>query len=399
METTTRHWLMVVWTAVGVALLLVGAYRLLEEPLHIVVPPLTLAVVIVYLLDPVVTRLQRLHVPRILGTFIAYVVVAAVLVGLVALVVPIVVDQVRQLGEDLPGLATRAEVFVNARLADGVEPIDLSPEGSGSTFSRFFTENTEGFVGLLRGAGGLLVSVLEGIVTIVAAPFLAFYLLIDRPRLTEGISRLVPPASRAEVTDVAARVGRTVGAYFRGQILVASFVGVATSVALAVIGLPFFAIVGGVAGFFNLVPFVGPFVGGVLGVAVALTAGGGVGQAVAVVVAMTLVQQVDNHLITPAILSRTVKLHPVTIVVILAGAASMFGILGMLVVIPVVAATKLLVLYVLVTRAPSMRHLAGEGPDLIDGVPVGEPRAASLVGLGKDLRRMWEVRRDRSSPG
>lgn len=396
-ETPARRWFVLVWTAVGIALLLIGLYRLLAEPLHIVVPPLVLAIVIVYLLDPVVSWLERGHVPRVLGAVIAYALVGGVLTGIGVLVLPIVADQVGALGDQLPDIAARLETFINERLPESIERVDLTPdlseEETGSALSRFFTDNTEGVVGLLRAAGAVLVLVVESVITLVAAPFLAFYLLVDRPRLGEGIARLVPPDSRAEWVDVSRRVGRTVGAYFRGQILVALFVGVATAIGLAVIGLPFWAIVGGAAGVFNLVPFIGPFVGGLLGVVVAVTAGDGLGQAVAVVIVMTVVQQVDNHLLTPQILSRTVKLHPVTIIVILASAASLFGILGMLVVIPVFAAVKLVILYVLVTRVPSMRHLAGDGPEVIDGVPAAELGATSLVGLGRDLRRMWEARR------
>lgn len=384
------------WTAVGVAVLLWGLYRLLAEPLHIVVPPLTLAVVLVYLLDPVVTRLETWHVPRLLGSVLAYAVLGTALVVLGVLVVPLLADQVRQLVEQLPTIASSTEATVNDLLPRlGIAgTIDLTSDGDGSTtITQLFEDNQEGVVGLLRGAGSVVVTLLDRLVTIVAAPFLAFYLLVDRPRLSEGMSRLVPPRHRAETLDVAGRVGRTVGDYFRGQLLVALFVGVATSVALALVGLPFWAIVGGLAGLFNLVPFIGPFVGGLLGVGVAVTAGDGIGQAVAVVVVMVVVQQLDNHVVTPNVLSRTVKLHPVTVIVLLASAASLFGVLGMLVVIPTFAAIKLMVLYVLVTRVPSMRHLAGEGPSIIDGVPVGEPQAASLVALGRDLRRTWETRR------
>jgi hypothetical protein len=110
---------------------------------------------------------------------------------------------------------------------------------------------------------------------------------------------------------------------------------------------------------------------------------------------MTLVQQIDNHVITPNILSRTVHVHPVTIILSLAVAASMFGILGMLVAIPTIAAVKLVVMYILVTRFPSMGHLAGDGPEIIDGVPVGDPRDRSLVGLGRELRGAWERRKRR----
>lgn len=396
MSQRSRQWLVGVWTVVGVAVLLAGLYHLLERPLHIVVPPLTLAVVIVYLLDPAVTALHRIHVPRIIGAGLVYIVVGGIVGALGWVLLPVIAGQFSDLISRTPEIAASLQSTINDQLPRfGVAgTVDLTSGTTGVTdLSNFFESNQEGVVGLLRGAGSVVVALLEGLVTIVGAPFIAFYLLVDRPRLTEGMALLVPPASRDEIVDVAHRVGRTVGAYFRGQIVVAIFVGAGTALGLALLGLPFWAIVGAVAGVFNLIPFVGPFVGGAVGVVVALTAGTGPGQALAVIVVMTIVQQIDNHVVTPSILSRTVRVHPVTIIIILASAASLFGVLGMLVVIPVFAAAKLVLMYVLVTRVPSMRHLAGEGGAIIDGVPVGEASAASLVGMGRDLRSAWEARK------
>ncbi len=278
-----------------------------------------------------------------------------------------------------------------------VQRVSLDPQSTETqtAVQQFLEDNREQMVGLLRGAGTVVAGLVAGLIAIVLAPVLAFYVLADQPRLSDGVRRLVPPSSRSEVVDVTQRILRTVGAYVRGQLLVATFVAVATAVGLAIVGLPFWALVGVVAGVFNLIPFVGPFVGGLLGAVVALTVGNGLGQAIAVVVVMVVVQQVDNHVITPGVLSRTVHVHPVTIILALATAASLFGILGMLVAIPVLAAGKLVVMYLLVTRVPSMAHLAGEGPEIIDGVPVGEPRDSSLVSMGRELRVAWEVRRRR----
>ncbi len=325
--------------------------------------------------------------------------VLGTLAGLGWLVLPVLVEQTAELVDRLPDIAVSMQDTVNRQLDRlGIAArVSFDPESiqTQQAIEDFIARNEDQFLGLVRGVGTLVLGVLASLLGIILAPVLAFYALIDLPRLSDGVRRLIPPDQRSEVIDVVRRIARTVGAYVRGQLLVSLFVGIATTIGLAVVGLPLFALVGLTAGVFNLIPFIGPFVGGVFGVVVALTLGGGVGQALVVVVVMVAVQQVDNHVITPSILSRTVHVHPVTIIVSLAVFASLFGIIGMLVAVPVVASLKLLVLYVLVTRVPSMAHLAGEGPDVIDGVPVGEPRETSLVSMGRDLRTAYQARRRR----
>lgn len=398
-ERRAKLWFWRVWTVLGLAVLVVGFIYLFAEPLTLVLPPLALAGVLIYLLNPIVTWMERIGLPRPIGAPLTFLVMIGVVVGASVLLLPLLARQTLDLLDRVPDMAASLESFTNTQLARiGVSGrIALDPESLDvqESLREMLSGDSAQLMGLLRGAGSVLAAVLHGVITLIVAPFIAFYIIIDLPRLSDGVRRLVPPDRRGELVDVVERIGRTVGAYFRGQLLVASFVGVATAIGLAIIGLPFWAIVGIIAGFFNLVPFIGPFAGGAVGVVVALVVGGGIGQAVAVVVVMTLVQQIDNHVITPNILSRTVHVHPVTIILSLAVAASMFGILGMLVAIPTIAATKLIVMYILVTRFPSMGHLAGDGPEILDGVPVGDPRDRSLVGLGRELRGAWERRRRR----
>lgn len=402
-EPTAQTWFWRVWTLIGAVALLVGAWFVLHEPLRIVLPPIALAAIIVYLMNPTVTGMARRGIPRVLGVTIAYLFGIGAIIGLGIVLGPILVRQTSQFLDELPQIWASLQDAVNVQFRRFGIPgpllsFDLSSPETQETVRGWLDENRDQLLNILRGAGTFLGRVFHLLLTLVLGPILAFYVLADFPRIRDGVKRLVPPGNRSEVLDVTGRITSMVGSYFRGQLLVAAFVGVATALALAVIGLPFWALIGIASGLFNLVPLIGPFVGGVVGVTVALTVGGGFGQAVAVVVAMTIVQQIDNHAITPNILARTVEVHPVTVILALLVAGSMYGILGMFLAIPAVAAMKLMVVYVLVTRVPSMRHLAGEaGLFDADGKaldPEGEDAPdGTLVGLGRELRRTWERRR------
>jgi len=391
------------WLAIGVLLLLAGAWLVLREPLSLVLPPVALALVVTYLLNPPVTAMRRRGVPRPLGAILAYLASGAMLAGLVLLVGPVLLEQGRGLLERLPEILVATEGGINRLVARAGLPatarVDLQGAGIVEAVRGAFTESGAQALDLLRGVGGVVGWVFHLALTLVLGPIIAFYALADLPRIRSGVGRLVPPGGRGELLEVSQRIGRLVGAYFRGQLLVATFVGTATAVGLLLVGLPFWALVGVVAGVFNLVPLVGPFAGGVLGVLVALTVGGGPTQALLVVLVMVAVQQVDNHVITPVVVSRSVAVHPITVVLALLVAGSIGGIPLLFVAIPVTAALKLVLLQVLVTRVPAMQHLAGEARDLPD-----PPARATLGALALELRRAFDrvrgqgVEGDRAGP-
>jgi predicted PurR-regulated permease PerM len=149
-------------------------------------------------------------------------------------------------------------------------------------------------------------------------------------------------------------MSRAVGGYFRGQLLVATFVGLASTAGLYVVGLPYWALVGALAGLFNLIPLIGPFLAGIIALFIAFTtstSGGllqldpGLPLALGSGVALLIVQQVDNHIITPNVIGRTVSLHPVTVMLALLAAGSVFGLPGMLLAVPVIGSAKVVLLH------------------------------------------------------
>ncbi len=331
---------------------------MLREPLAIIGPPLGLAVVVVYLLDPFVRTLARRGVPRLAGTALAYLVLVGAAVAAVALLGPLLASQVTDLAENTPEMMVDLQRAINQRLEQfGIDArVALDPDSDAvrEAVRRYMVGEAARaqLAAVLAGAGSVARAVLHAAVIVLLGPVLAFYLLADLPRVVAGLKRLVPPDRRQEVGQLIEGIVARVGGYFRGQLLVATFVGVATATGLALVRLPFWVLVGFVTGIFNLVPLIGPFVGGVIGVVIALTVGGGTDQALAVVAVMVVVQQIDNHAISPNVMSRTVDLHPLTVMLGLLVAGSLYGILGMLVAVPVIAAAKLVALHVLERRAP-----------------------------------------------
>jgi predicted PurR-regulated permease PerM len=351
----------VAWCGIGVIIL---GYLLLRLLLFVnpVVPPLLIAVVVVYLLNPIVSALERRGVPRAAGAGIVYLLFLCIVALIVSLLVPVVARQVSQMIEHFPDYLADGQAYVRRVAARfGQEPnfqLDadhvrawLSAEDNRQTVTRYLT-----------GLRSVTTSLLSGLIIFVIGPVMAFYLLVDLPRLERGMMALVPPSRREEIRGLMDRIGQSVGGFFRGQLLVALFVGVASSIGLWAIGLPFWLLVGMVAGVFNLVPLVGPFIGGGLAVVIALISGQPL-KAVWAALVLLAVQQIDNHLISPNVMGRTVQLHPVVVMLALLVGASFAGLFGMLVIVPLVAVANKVFLFMWSKYVDYGDDLTQGGPD------------------------------------
>jgi predicted PurR-regulated permease PerM len=333
----------VAWSGIGVIVL---AYLLLRLVVYVnpIVPPLLIAVAVVYLLNPVVSALERRGLPRVAGAGIVYILFLCIVALVVSLLVPVVTRQVTAVIDHFPDYLADGQAAVR-RLASrfGQEPnFRLDAEQVREWLSA--GENRQAVTRYLTGLRSFTNSLISGLIVIVLGPVMAFYLLVDLPRLKRGSMALIPPARREEITNLMDRIGQAVGGFFRGQLLVALFVGVASSIGLWAIGLPFWLLVGMVAGVFNLVPLVGPFIGGGLAVIIALIDGQPL-KALWAAVVLLIVQQIDNHLISPNVMGRTVQLHPVVVMLALLVGASFAGLFGMLVIVPLVAVAKIVFLF------------------------------------------------------
>jgi predicted PurR-regulated permease PerM len=327
----------VAWAVMGMAAV-VALFGLVLWTFRVILPPLILAGAIVFLLNPAVTGMARRGLHRALGTAVAYLSVLGVIALLALLVIPLATDQANQLSETWPDIERRSENFVE----------DLSQRSDGT----FFEFTPEELTSALNGDGTSLAEQLDRIrkigvqlfhvlLIVVLAPIIAFYLLVDLPNISAVARGLVPERARYEVEIVMRRLARAIGGFFRGQLVVALVVGVMVSVGLAIIGLKFWFLVGMIAGFFNMIPLIGPWVGGIPGVVIALTTGDTL-QAVGVVVVMVIAQQIDNHFITPQVMQRAVSLHPAAVVLALLAGGSLGGFFGLLLAVPTAAALKIL---------------------------------------------------------
>ena len=338
-----RYLALIVWTSVGVVALGWVIIRV-ADAVRVIWLPMAFALGLVFLLDPSVRWLERRGVSRLVGTFLSFLGLLAVLFALVALVFPTVREQVAEFVERLPDLYVGlVDSLREAALRFGWDIDELLSEGALETWLNDPT-NQETIQNLLigfgSGAGMLIRGVTEAAVVALLAPVLALYLLIDLKRIQANTIGLTPPSHQEEVAFVGGEVGTAMGSFVRGQLLVALIVGILSSIGMWLIDLPFWLLVGIISGLLNMIPFLGPIVGGTLAFMVALL-NGDPWLGVWAVLIYTGIQQVDNHVITPMIQRTRVHLSPFAIVVALIVGGSVAGLLGVLVAVPVTAAIRI----------------------------------------------------------
>lgn len=331
------------WSTIGILLLVVAAGYLLIRG-RVIFAPLFIALIVVFVLNPFVTALQGRGVHRIIGTLIGFLSFLAVLIVLAMLVVPSIIDQARTFTAEFPALYDRLveqtvtfgeRIGVGGSIWSYDQIIDyLSDPGNQNTIASVVVDRL----------GTLTSGVFEFILIFVLGPVVAFYLLIDLPQVQQRILDMVPEHNRTEVAYVGRRLNTAVGGFLRGQLLVAVIVGVMLSVGYRIIDLPFWLLIGMIGGVLNIVPFLGPWVGGILGVLVAISTAD-LSTAVWAIVVAVVVQQIDNNFVSPTVLRATVRLHPAVTLLVLVLAGAIAGFWGIVIAVPLTAALKIVAGY------------------------------------------------------
>jgi len=349
------RWGLLAWSVIGLLILLYILYRFVLYPIRVIFPPLIVAIIVIYLLNPLVSRLHQRRIPRVWATLIIYVVFLAVVGVTLAYLISAVSHQVTDFVSGVPTLLVKAQKGLTSAFGRVGVHLDtnalvraLQPGGgSGASFLGRITSFTSGLVHVAF--------------VLVLGPLIAFYLLVDLPKIQRAAEAMIPASRRSEIRDLAGRIGVTLGGFFRGQLLVALVMGLTSMLGFYVVGLPFFALLGALTGLFALVPLIGTIIAAVPMLFVALTTSGRSGGllhisggwklALAGAIVLVLVQQLDQRLLSPRLLSRTARLNPVTVLLSLLVGGTLLGLWGMLLAVPTAAALKIVLLHVWDTRS------------------------------------------------
>ncbi|NPV06752.1 MAG: AI-2E family transporter [Anaerolineae bacterium] len=307
---------------------------------------LLLGVVLAQGLAPVVATVGR-WLPRPLAIVLVYLVILFGFVIAGWLVLPALVAQVSALLDRAPQAIEALDDWLTDR---GVPNIPDVIEVDSALL--------QDLLGRVAGLGAGLLAVPAGVATLLLdvglVLFVSIYWLIDMPKMHRFVSHLLPERRRDWAERLTADVGRAIGGYVRGSILDALIVGLLSYLGLLIIGVPYALALGVLAALMEVIPNIGPIIAGAFMVATAWTVSPT--RALITLAFVLVLQQVEGQLLVPMVMRGQTHLSPVlTIVAIFAG-ASVAGLLGVFVAIPLVAAMRVLVSYLLI---PAVRRWTG----------------------------------------
>jgi predicted PurR-regulated permease PerM len=308
--------------------------------------PVLVAGFLFFLLSPFVDLLGKFKIPKVFGILLTYILLTGLIVLLVTSVGPPLVSQVKSLFAQLPEYisnwrrsfdqlaATRGFKWLLHQNIYSVDKIQQSllamvkyyTSHAGSGLSTFF---------------GVVVNVA---LTVVTVPFILFYMLKDGNRLPQAVTRFFPHQYHHEVNTILLDLSTTLSSYIHGLIIVATFVGVNSSIGFALIGLPYSLLLGLIVGVTNIIPYMGPIIGTVPALIVALM--DSPFKALLVLLVIVIVQQLDGHLISPLVMGKRMNAHPLTIIVLLLVSGKWLGPVGMILAVPSYAMIKAIVLHI-----------------------------------------------------
>lgn len=336
------------------------------------------AAVIALILNPMVAVLQRGHLPRGLAVAVVYLAFFAFLtVGGFLLANPIA-DQVAAFQSDVPRLIDDA----NASLADlqrtfDDEGIGIEIQAQGQTALQTLQEQVlEGSGEVVSFTGELLRVLVEISIQLVLVLVLSIYMLVYGPRIGELVRSVMPPGDGTPEDDYPTRVQKAVSGYVRGQLLFSTLMGLSAGAALWVFGTlgifeegKTYALAFGVFfGLMELIPFVGPILGALPPIIVALL--DDPLTALWVALLFLALQQLEGHVVAPQVFSYALRINPLLVIFALLFGAEIYGIIGALIALPIAATLRETVLYL-------RRHLVFEpwasAPPLTLGPPGGPP--------------------------
>lgn len=318
----------------SIAALLVVALWLLGP----VLTPFIVALVLGYALHPLVDRLAARRVPRWLAVGVVELLALATVLAVLLLIVPILLKNLPALREQVPLLLTRFDAWLRPLAAQLGITVALDVESLREFVLTHLSENADGWwrtaLDSLRIGGSFVLGLLGAAVLL---PVVLFYVLMDWRGIVARLQALVPPRMRPAFDAFMTDCDRMLGQYLHGQLLVMGILAAYYSVGLALFGLDLALPVGVFTGLAVFVPYVGFGLGCVLALLAGLLEFGGLYGVVMVAVVYGIGQLLESFFLTPRLVGERIGLHPIAVIFALLAFGQLFGLVGVLVALPVSA--------------------------------------------------------------
>ena len=311
----------------------------------IVISPIFIGFLVAWLFEPLVKKLQAKKVPRLLGCILSYLLILGVIFLIAYMFIPSLVTQIKDFVAAAPEIFKELTKFVT----NIIEKFDTNHLINIKDVKKEITSIISNFgMGLVSNlpeyALSIGKSIINGGLNFVLGLMIGFYLLFDFDKVNENIDKMLPKTWKENFRELTKRINTSLRSYVQGVLLVMFLVFLTQSIGLTLAGMEaplLFALFCAVT---DIIPYFGPYIGGIPAVIVGFTISPITG--ICVLISILVVQLLENNFYQPLIMGHTMQLHPVTIMLGLLIFEHFFGILGMVIATPVIACIKVLLIFV-----------------------------------------------------
>ncbi|MDD6480359.1 MAG: AI-2E family transporter [Clostridium sp.] len=344
----SRNILKIMFAFMIIGLILVTTYLIKEWKLLnflgavlSILSPFFIGIIIAWLLDPIVTWLQKNGFKRAIATVMVFLSFISLVVLFFVLLIPSFADQINEFIGSAPSVLNNIKNF-GENLFDKLNNI----------YDYDFTNIKEQLYGGLSNiVSGLTVtlpnkvisiasSIVSGGLNIIFGLFIAFYMLFDFNNVRKHLFNLLPKSIHADAITLTDRLNKTLKSYVQGTLLIMLLLFIFQSITLAIAGLSSPMLFGMFCAVTNVIPYIGPYIGGIPAVIVGFTISPATG--IFTLLAVVIAQFLESYFLNPIVMSKTMKLHPVTIMIGLLIFGHFFGILGMVLATPIISCIKII---------------------------------------------------------
>ncbi len=328
------------------------------KELLVVISPVFIGLILAWLLDPIVTFLQKKRMPRLVACILVYLIFIGLIVTLFIIMMPSFVNQIKDFVNTIPSILTDLKSFV----ADIVNSFSNNNHLDLTYIKQqiFATINSLGN-SLTNNLPNTLVNIAMGIVSggmfVLLGLMVGFYMLYDFNKVNDTIINILPKSWRENVKELSVRINHSLREYVIGVLLIMSLVFITQSIGLSIAGLKSPLVFALFCAITDIIPYFGPYIGAIPAVIVGFAISPWVG--IGCIISIVVVQLLENNFYQPLIMGHTMKLHPVTIMAGLLIFQHFFGILGMIVATPVIACFKVIFTFI-DEKQDVMKKIKGE---------------------------------------
>ena len=338
-----------------VLLIIVGVFVIIKifKELHIkqnllmilkILLPLFIGFFIAWLFDPFVTKLQKRGIRRTLGATITYLLLIGAIALILGTLIPTLGNQINDFVKILPQVFDNVKLWIEGIFdkLDGTENIDVESIKS-NIFNQIETFASDLTSSLPELTFNLIKSFVSGVGNFLVGLVIGFFLLINFDNVGESIITLFPKKAQKNTRDIFNEINTAFRRFINGALADSTLVFVVSSIAFMISGLKAPLLFGLFCGITNIIPYAGPYIGGAPAVIVAFSQSTSIG--IAVLVSLIIIQTLEGNFVQPLIMSKSARLHPVTVIIGLLVFGHFFGIIGMALSTPVIGACKALFIF------------------------------------------------------